>query len=339
MTTPLLDFDALIAPIPGDDPAGMRLAPDIRKKIEDGRKDFEPDPEDPSKPPVPKKPDWPGIIRLATTSLTSKSKDLLVAVRMVEALAKVHSFVGVRDGLKLLRLLVTDCWDRMYPIIEEPDDIESRAGIFEWLCEAESGAWFPATLARLPLVRIGSQTASLYDCQTATLDGKPLDLDMIRSAEPVDPAIPEVVGQCLEELEALDQAMVEKMAQLSPSLGNLRGAFTGCQRYLVRAPSASEPEVSDSPSETTMDGAVATSVQKTPGVMNRAEVYRQIGRLADQLAQFEPHSPIPDLLRWAVKLGELPFRDLIREFVRDEGVLHEIRRQFGIKNVEGDGTS
>lgn len=339
MTAPLLDFDALIAPIPGDQPAGARLAPDVRKKIEDGRKDLEPDPDDPSKPPVPKKPDWSGIIRLGTASLTSKSKDLLVAVRMVEALAKQNSFVGVRDGFKLLRLLATDCWDRMYPIIEEPDDIESRAGMFEWLCESESGAWFPATLARLPLVRIGSQTASLYDCQTATLDGKTLDIDMIRSAEPADPNIPELVAQCLEELETLDQALVEKMAQLAPSLGNLRGSLTGCQRYLVRTPSAAEPENSETPPEPGMDGAVATSVQKTPGVMNRAEVYRQIGRLADQLAQFEPHSPIPDLLRWAVKLGELPFRDLIREYVRNDEVLNDIRRQFGIKNIEGDGMS
>jgi type VI secretion system protein ImpA len=135
MTTPLLDFDALIAPLPGENAAGMKLAPDVRKKIEEGRKDFEPDPDDPSKPPVPKKPDWAGIIKLATTALSSNSKDLLAAVRMVEALTRRHNFAGLRDGLKLLRLLLTECWDRMHPIIEEPDDIESRAGSFEWLCD------------------------------------------------------------------------------------------------------------------------------------------------------------------------------------------------------------
>src|SRR5436190_19747494 len=129
--TPLLDFDALLAPIDGEQPAGTRLAPDVRKKIEDARKDFEPDPEDPSKPPIVKKQDWPLIIKLTTSSLGSTSKDLLAAVRLVEALTKQNRFVGLHDGLKFLRLLIADCWDRMHPIIEEPDDIEARAGSLE----------------------------------------------------------------------------------------------------------------------------------------------------------------------------------------------------------------
>jgi type VI secretion system protein ImpA len=339
MTTPILDFDALIAPIPGEDPAGKRLAPDVRKKIEDGRKDFEPDPDDPSKPPVPKKPDWAGIIKLATTALTSSSKDLLASVRMVEALTKRNHFAGLRDGLKLLRLLVTDCWDRMHPIIEEPDDIESRAGSFEWLCESNSGAWFPTTISQVPLLKVGSQTVSLSDCQKGMIEDKPLDQDMLKSAVPADPTTPADVAQCLEELEALDQAMVDKMAQQAPSVTNLREVLTACQRYLARTQAPAESESSEEISQTpeAETGEVMTSsIQKvSTGAMNRAEAYRQLARLADQLAQLEPHSPIPDLLRWAVKLGALPFRELIHEFVRDSGVLDDIRRQFGIKENEG----
>jgi type VI secretion system protein ImpA len=331
-----LDFDALIAPIPGEQPAGMKLAPDVRKKIEDGRKDFEPDPDDPSKPPVPKKPDWPGIIKLATTSLTSNSKDLLAAVRMTEALTKQNHFAGLRDGFKLLRLLVSECWDRMHPIIEEPDDIESRAGSFEWLCEAKSGAWFPTTIAQVPLLRMGSQTVSLENCQSATLDEKPLDLDMLKAADPAEPTTPEEVAQCLEELAAMDKAMSEKMEHLAPSVSALRDVLTACQRYLARSQAPTDAE-SDGKSETPAEGtggSTTSSVQKSSGPMSRAETYRQLARLADQLAQMEPHSPIPDLLRWAVKLGGLPFRQLIQEFVRDSGTLDDIRRQFGITEAE-----
>jgi len=331
-----LDFDALIAPIPGEQPAGTKLAPDVRKKIEDGRKDFEPDPDDPSKPPVPKKPDWQGIIKLATTNLTSKSKDLLAAVRMTEALAKIDHFAGLRDGFKLLRLLVSECWDRMHPIIEEPDDIESRAGSFEWLCEAKSGAWFPTTIAQIPLLRMGSQTVSLDNCQTATLDEKPLDLDMLKAADPAEPTTPEEVAQCLEELSALDKALSEKMEHLAPSVSALRDVLTACQRYLARSQAPTEEAAdgnSESPGEGT-GGTTTTSVQKSTGAMSRAETYRQLARLADQLAQMEPHSPIPYLLRWAVKLGGMPFPQLVQEFVRDSSVLEEVRRQFGIPPEE-----
>jgi predicted component of type VI protein secretion system len=63
-------------------------------------------------------------------------------------------------------------------------------------------------------------------------------------------------------------------------------------------------------------------------------MYRQLSLLADRLGTLEPHSPIPDLLRWAVKLGGMPFRQLIQEMVREESVLTEIRRQFGIQEAE-----
>jgi len=346
MTTPLLDFDALIAPIPGDDASGTRLAADVRKKIEDGRKDFEPDPDDPSKPPVPKKPDWSGIIQLATNALANQSKDLLAAVRMVEALTRKENFAGLRDGLKLLRLLLTECWDRMRPIIEEPDDIEMRASSLAWLCEAKSGAWFPETVKRLPLLRIGKPPAqvrkpTLEDCKTAQMDGEPLDLELLKYAEPAEPTTPEEVAQCLEELATLDQAMSEKMGQQAPSLSSLRDVLLECQRYLSRTMSAAEEgaeQISESSDDAT-GGTTTSSIQKSTGAMSRAETYRQLARLADQLAQMEPHSPIPDLLRWAVKLGGLPFRQLIQEFVRDSSVLDDIRRQFGIKEAEGEGMS
>src|ERR1043165_7871626 len=140
MATTLLDIAALTAPIPGDQPAGMRLGAEVRKKMEDARKEFEPNPDDPSKPPVPKKPDWGAIVRLATDSLEKRSKDLLAVVRLTEALAKRDGFAGLRAGFEFLRTFMTECWDRMHPIVETPDDIDSRAGPIQWLVGTASGA-------------------------------------------------------------------------------------------------------------------------------------------------------------------------------------------------------
>src|ERR1022692_1846917 len=102
MTTPILDLAALTAPIPGEQPAGVRLPADAKKKMEDARKEFEPNPDDPSKPPNPKKPDWPAIIKVASDSLTKTSKDLLAAARLTEAVTKRDGFAGLREGLQLL---------------------------------------------------------------------------------------------------------------------------------------------------------------------------------------------------------------------------------------------
>src|SRR5262245_25354140 len=97
-----LDCEALIAPVPGDNPAGLPLLDSVRMQLDKDRMDA--NPADPST--ADRKANWPGIIQLAKTTLTESSKDMLVAVRLVEALARKNDFVGLRDGIRLLRLLV-----------------------------------------------------------------------------------------------------------------------------------------------------------------------------------------------------------------------------------------
>src|SRR5437868_1302836 len=78
---PLLDLDALLAPIPGDDPAGAVPRAE-RGELDEARKEH-PDPDDPESTVAP---DWPKVAAQARTALTSRGKDLVVATRLVEAL-------------------------------------------------------------------------------------------------------------------------------------------------------------------------------------------------------------------------------------------------------------
>ena len=152
---PILDFDALIAPIPGDDPAGSSVPFAVSQKLEEMRKEVDLDSfsaNDPTRPEAAKKADWLGTIRLTQETLRDTSKDLLIAARLTEALAKVYGFVGLRDGLQLLRLLVEQCWDRLLPAIESEDDLEVRAAPFNWLDEKDRGARFPVSLRLVPMM-------------------------------------------------------------------------------------------------------------------------------------------------------------------------------------------
>src|SRR6478672_5169195 len=99
MTAPVLDFEALIAPVAGDNPAGATVPYPLRQKLRAARKDSEPHPEDPSQPDIPRKVDWSGLTRLCQDTLTNTSKDLEVALQLVEAVTKQHGFAGLRDGL------------------------------------------------------------------------------------------------------------------------------------------------------------------------------------------------------------------------------------------------
>src|SRR5438552_1380934 len=101
----ILDFDSLLAPIRGDSPAGAPLPYDVRLKLEEFRKEINPDDydaDDPRRPAGYRAPDWPAIIQLASDTLSATSKDLLAAARLTEALTMQHRFAGLRDGVVLL---------------------------------------------------------------------------------------------------------------------------------------------------------------------------------------------------------------------------------------------
>src|SRR5687768_14832201 len=102
MTAPVLAFDALTAPLTSDTPAGKTVPYPLRQKLRADRKDTEPHPEDPSQSDIPRKVDWSGLSRLCQDTLTNTSKDLEVALQLVEAVTKLHGFAGLRDGLHLL---------------------------------------------------------------------------------------------------------------------------------------------------------------------------------------------------------------------------------------------
>lgn len=62
--------------------------------------------------------------------------------------------------------------------------------------------------------------------------------------------------------------------------------------------------------------------QPAQGIANRAHAYRLLGEVADFLAQHEPHSPTPYLLRRAVSWGQMPLAELMRDILREDGDVH-----------------
>src|SRR4051812_5667447 len=112
----IVNVEELLAPIPGDNPAGQSLPFAVRQQLEEARKEVNPDDfdaSDPTRPTEARYADWKSIERLAGETLAATSKDLLVAARLTEALAKQYGFGGLADGFNLLHRLLEECWDRI----------------------------------------------------------------------------------------------------------------------------------------------------------------------------------------------------------------------------------
>src|SRR5947208_13126434 len=104
----VLDFATLLAPIPGDNPAGADLRADAspsspyyavkdarsaaraaeRQLLLEGDENASP-------------PDWRPVLQHGSKVLAERSKDLEVAAYMIEALVRLQGFPGLRDGFRL----------------------------------------------------------------------------------------------------------------------------------------------------------------------------------------------------------------------------------------------
>jgi type VI secretion system protein ImpA len=338
----LLDFNVLVAPISAEAPAGVPLPFEIREtltlaRVEDNADDFEQG--DPMRPTTFKKADWPAVAKLAQDTLTKTSKDLLVAARLMEAMVKMHGFEGLRDSLHLMRSLVEDCWDRLYPTIED-GDVEVRAGPFNWLDDAFKGARFPHALRTTPLVLYEGKGYSYVDWRP-TKEGRPpaqrASFDKAAATVPLEnlQALSETMTESLSEMSRLGVALNDKMGQHAPGMTGLREALEECHN-LVRQILARRRPAAAAESHM-LTGASAPSESGARTMTTRDDAYRQLAQAAEVLRQLEPHSPIPYLVRRAVELGSLSFPELIQALIREPNAITELKRELGIKEEKPAG--
>jgi type VI secretion system protein ImpA len=340
----LLEFDPLLAPLPGDKPAGNPLPLDVREALELARKEIDPEmfrPDDPRRPEL-KRADWEGIVRLAQETLTRTSKDLQVAARLTEALAKLHGFAGARDGFQLLRRMVAECWDRLNPSVED-GDVEVRAGPFNWLDDPNRGAIFPLTLRAVPLVA-AEGTAYSWQHWRKSQDQGPgqaqavaFEKAVVATPRAQCQAIVDDLAAALEELGRLGEALDQKMGAVAPDMLAVREALTDCQvlaqQILERKGPAPAAPAEQAPEQAASANGPAPAAPAAPRGLTRADIYAQLSEVAGKLKEMEPHSPIPYLIERAIALGAMPFPLLMRALIRDENILIEMNRELGIKDV------
>jgi len=314
----LVDFEALTAPIPGDDPAGdpkdFFL---LRRTLDECRTEHDPSqyPEGtPEHEQEKRDANWNKIFQETKSALTGKCKHLLYAVRMTEALVMMNGFAGVRDSMKLLRLLVENAWDRLHPKNEEPGDEAARIAQLNWLGDPFSGAFYPTKIKKTPIfgsLSWQSWKDSAGDFEAAvnasSTEQCQLVVDDIQAAQ--------------TELQGLIAATEGHVPQEPPELGEVARALQDClvlsQQGLQKKTGTGGAEIALADG---MPGAVVTGTPTGAGA-SREQIYEAINRLADTLERMEPHSPVPMLLKKIVTLGPMRFYDLVAELTRDQKVL------------------
>lgn len=131
----VIDFDALMEPIPGDNPSGQPMHYSetlLYDKIREARTADDASLSQGQWQTDLKVADYRQVINLASNALATQTKDLQIAVWFCEALTAQHGFAGFRDGILLIRRLEEEFWDTLYPEIDD-GDMEGRANSIDWM--------------------------------------------------------------------------------------------------------------------------------------------------------------------------------------------------------------
>jgi type VI secretion system protein ImpA len=373
-SAPQIEIDPLLEPIPGDEPAGNAVPFNVRRQLDEYRKEVSPDsfaPDDPMRPENPKPADWGAIIELAQETLKETSKDMLVAARLTEALTKEHGFGGLRDGLQLMRRLVEDCWDRIHPSIED-GDLEVRAAAFNWLDDADRGARFPHSVRAIGFIPGDDRKYSWKDWR-AVMDGKEgLSREQIESGtdsmsrEDVQTVVDDI-HEAMAEVDKIVEVTTEKMADVAPGLSEVRTALRECLQLVEPILKKKGPAPSDEPMDADLgddpadsgsesaengeyidsneDAGESAAPSRPRRVNTRVEVYAQLEQVSQRLLEIDPHSPISYLVQRAVKLSKLPLPKLLKALIRNDQALDDLNRDLDLgveeslpsgENIAGD---
>lgn len=333
----MIDIDSLLKPISDPSPSG----PDLRFDAENDRFDQIRQNRSVLDPAVDpdgkgKEPNWPAVARIAEEVLRNQSKDLEVIGWLTEALLYLERFDGLLQGLTLMRRTLETHWDSVHPGIDEGAiALAIRARPLSWLgsktfvraleqcrlapAAAADTSWFSRGRAialedetlsaeRRAELRAGGQVGTAeWDAAFALLPRA--DLDRIH----------ELLANSQAELRAIDAFCAERFAgEDGPNLYPLQTLIDALLEFLVSrgaaAPPVAEPSAEEQPVEQSSIAAAPTAAAGP--IANRQDAIRRLREVGEFFKRNEPHSPLSLLIARAVRWGDMPFEDLVRDLAR-----------------------
>jgi type VI secretion system protein ImpA len=301
--------------------------------------------------------DWKKL-RENCLALWGKTRDLRVASYLVIAETAMGGFKDCGAALELLRFLIRDMWETMYPKLDPADDNDptERLNILAML-SPEPGAFndpimFIAKIRALKLTpslpyTLRDYLVSINELETA--DGEAVDTNLIMG-EMMNIPLAEIeeqaaaVREIQETLKAIDEDANGKLAggyslsmtSLVREIDRLGKLYAGHLNSYSGGGTAGETasETEGPAAEAEGSGKQAVSIASYKPA-NRADALLLLRKSAEYFQKSEPNSPIPLLVNRALRLSEMSFIELLEDIVPD--ALSRGREILGIKEDAGGG--
>lgn len=364
------DLETLLAPISADVPAGVSLEFEgTYDAVREARR------EDDANLPQGiweveyKRADWARVRNLCAEALAGRSKDLQLAIWLLESSIALEGFAGADFGLRLLCGLCEKFWQEMYPAIEN-GDIEYRLLPFEWMNDKltlrlksisltaptseEAGifTWADLEVARrLENMAVKDQKVLKDAEREGAVTMTRFDGSMMLTPDAMVRKLHDDLEGSIGAFGRLQAILRERCGNEAPSLtrfGDQLQTMRVTISAVLRSRGMNGVAASTSPAEETMqspqqqeaaNGELHTEESvpaggvlhgNSQGIRSRTEAYAMLSSIADYLMKIEPHSPTPYLIKRAVSWGSKPLPVLLDELMDGKDDLGKIYALLGI---------
>ena len=355
---PVLDVEALAAPIPGDNACGPNLrveeahnAPfNLLRQIRGQARTAEREamkaalgsdqPVNVMQDPAVQQ-EWSALKELAVKTLQEQSKDIEVVAWLVEALVRQDEgqFAGLRDGFNLAAELIEKYWDNLNYDTEDTDP-GAKGAAFAGL--TGTGGAIKAPFMMVPLTPKGDDNADfglgackqLQDSsnfgQAETLARS--DRGGARFYRPLMADI-KAARAAYERFTAL---IDDKLGRDAPGSSETMELFAAAEQMVqtLGGQYLAEEEAAGAGGEAVpgaAGGGGAAAIARPGSFATREQALDMLNAVAKFFREREPHSPISYALETMVDRARMPLFDLLAELMPDEDARRRVLQNAGIR--------
>ncbi|MCG8604535.1 type VI secretion system protein TssA [bacterium] len=344
-----IELEDLLLPISKKNPAGESLRyEETYDRIKEARREDDPNLSQGVWQTAIKHADWTNVTTICAEALTKKTKDLQIAVWLLESWLHEYGISGIITGIGLLRGLCETFWDGMYPELNS-DGPGLRLAPIRWMNDKLSLRLkeIPVTQPRnadirsytfldwenaLHLENLKAQNPEIAEFTEE--GGPPTKAHFYKSAmlSPTSFYV-DLKSSLLEAIEAAEklEAFLKRKCGDTADLNQFKSVLQNVQVYVDKVLTERETKTETESQGLLADTDAPAEVVGDLPISSRNEAYRQLADIADYLLKVEPHSPTPYLVKRAVSWGGLSLDALLQELVHDPTHLQAIYALLGIR--------
>jgi type VI secretion system protein ImpA len=344
----MINAEELLKPISEDAPCGVDLSYDVGlqelETLARGKEETQFSAAEP--------PDWKKLQKRCL-ELFGISKDLRIAITLATAAFELDGLAGFRESLVLVNGLVTTYWATVHPQLDPADDNDplQRMNIVATFA-TPIGTFgdtvkFLERLRAVPLcksVQMGS--FNLGDILRAE-SGTPPQADKpgpttsqieaaFRDSQPEElRETLRLLNECISVEQSIDESITSTVgAARAPDLAPLAGELVAMRNRVapyVRG-EAIAVSVETGPAAEAHQPSAGRALSLDGEIRSREEVVKILQRVCQYYERTEPSSPVPLILKRAIRLAGMDFMQIITDLTPD--AISQIRTVTGEKPEE-----